>query len=479
MNNIANESIDYKREALSKARLEQEKKSIFTSPHSLADLLGYEVAEHHSDILDFIERNDNLRSLILAPRGAGKSSIVTIAYVLWRLLKNPDLRILIVSNSQSQAAGFLREIKQHCERNKTLNFLFGNLIGDKWSETEIDLGIRKKFVKEANISAYGIFGALVGRHYDLIIMDDVVSQEIANSPTQRAKLEQWVGMSLMPTLEPGAQVIVIGTRYHNSDLYGLFIKNKYKDNFLQIKAVNDDGTSYWPTYFPMEILDETKEEVGTFIFNAQYQNDPHDMTGGLYKPEWFIQRWIQINENCISIPERAPVYYNELKITQGFDQAIGMKEIHDFNAHITIGQDLNTGEIYTLETVRKRLTFLERKALVIDQYKKWSRRTRKGVTAVAIEAIGFQDDLCQTIIREMPTLPIHRCIPRVDKFTRQTPVAALAENQKLILGQNQNHLYEELILFPGYDHDDLADALEMSIQALTKHLRVTNKPPGM
>lgn len=479
---LSKESRDLQLKALSSALHRKEKLKILKNPKELAILLAYQVAKHHQKMLDFVTRKSNGRSLVLAPRGAGKSSIISIVLVLWLLLNNPNLRILIVSNSQSQATGFLREIKQHCEQNKILNFLFGNLIGEKWSEIEIDLGIREKFSKEPNISAYGIFGALIGKHYDIIIMDDVVDQEIANSATQRAKLEAWVGMSLIPTLEPHGKVIVIGTRYHTSDLYGRFIKTKYKDNFIRIKAVNDDNTSYWPEYFPMDVLDDTKTEIGPVFFNAQYQNNPYDMVGGLFKPEWFNTRWMPIDERngYISVPEKESVNYGILKISQGFDQAIGMKNFHDFSCHVTLGQHEQTGDIYILEVIKKRLTFIERINLVINQYIKWKNLAGK-LTSVGVEATGFQDDLCFEVMRLDPAVPIKRIKPHRDKTTRAEPLARLAENGKLFLGVGPSFdsMYEEFILFPGGDHDDQVDASEMALQGLRRIARALDKPPGM
>jgi hypothetical protein len=293
---LTKESNDYILKATSRAILEKQKRSILENPEKLAELLEYQVAKHHQKILDYIRRDNNDRSLILAPRGAGKSSIVSIVFVLWLLLNNPDLRILIVSNSQSQATGFLREIKQHCEQNRKLSFLFGNMIGNKWSEIEINLGTKKTVSKEANVSAYGIFGALIGKHFDVIIMDDIVDQEIANSPTQRTKLEAWVNMTLMPMLEPKGKIIVIGTRYHTSDLYGKLVKNRYKDSHIRIKAIDENGNSYWPNYFPIDILNEIKDEIGSLVFEAQYQNNPHDLHGGIFKPQWLSTRWDYITE---------------------------------------------------------------------------------------------------------------------------------------------------------------------------------------
>jgi predicted phage terminase large subunit-like protein len=157
---------------------------------------------------------------------------------------------------------------------------------------------------------------------------------------------------------------------------------------------------------------------------------------------------------------------------------VGLAEIHDYNAMVVIGQDMNAGFVYILETTRGRYTFLERKAFVIKKYDEWKKKTNF-FGNVSIEALGFQNDLCNEILRERPDIPIRRDVPRVDKITRLTPVAALAENGKLIPGHGQEDLMDELILFPGFDHDDLADALEKAIQGLRNHVKITRKPQGM
>ena len=88
---LKKESPDYQREVLSKARLRQEQLRVLESPEYLIKLLGYSVASHHKEMLNFVLRENSNRAMILAPRGAGKSSIISIGFVLWSLLNNPSL----------------------------------------------------------------------------------------------------------------------------------------------------------------------------------------------------------------------------------------------------------------------------------------------------------------------------------------------------------------------------------------------------
>ncbi len=136
-------------------------------------------------------RLENRETLILAPRGHGKSTILTVAYGLWRVVENPDRRLLVVSATAVQAVAFLREMRTHVERNPIFKRAFGNLIGEKWTEGEIVLKTRRRIAKEATVTALGVGGPIIGRHYDIILLDDVVDEDSARTEHMREK--SWSG----------------------------------------------------------------------------------------------------------------------------------------------------------------------------------------------------------------------------------------------------------------------------------------------
>ena len=68
----------------------------------------------HGDMISCLQECPS-RALIVMPRGTFKSSIGSVAYPMWRLVKNPDLRILIDSEIYKNSTKFLREIKAHME----------------------------------------------------------------------------------------------------------------------------------------------------------------------------------------------------------------------------------------------------------------------------------------------------------------------------------------------------------------------------
>lgn len=135
------------------------------------DILGFEVKDFHKEILEFQARNK--KTLVLSPRSSGKSTIGTVGFALWKIVRNPNERILVVSNTQSQAESFLYLIRTHLESNEKLIDLFGEFKGDKtWTNTELE--VRKpsgygKVAKEKTVSALGVGGSLIGKHFDCCV----------------------------------------------------------------------------------------------------------------------------------------------------------------------------------------------------------------------------------------------------------------------------------------------------------------------
>jgi hypothetical protein len=108
------------------------------------EVLGYDLFtdKPHKELCDFIQNNtEDKFKLLLMPRGSFKSCAVTIGYPLWRIIQNPNFRILIDSETFDQSKTFLSAIKQHLESNEKFRDIFGVLdnqkSGDTWAKTAI------------------------------------------------------------------------------------------------------------------------------------------------------------------------------------------------------------------------------------------------------------------------------------------------------------------------------------------------------
>ena len=72
-----------------------------------------------------------------APRGHGKSQILSFAYPLWCALYGYAKNILIVSDTAEQAIQFVMAIKDELAENELILDTFGNKEGSVWAQQKI------------------------------------------------------------------------------------------------------------------------------------------------------------------------------------------------------------------------------------------------------------------------------------------------------------------------------------------------------
>lgn len=194
-------------------------------------VLGYKDLEWnvHGPCIKTLE-SDAKRKLIVMPRGSFKSSLGSVAYPIWRLLRDPNLTILLDSELYTNSKNLLREIKGHLQSNGFLR-VFDSLIGTKWDEGEIILSSRTRNRKEASITVGGIETTKVGQHYDLIIGDDYNSAQNSDSPEKCQKVIDHFKYNLN-ILNPGGEYLIIGTRYAELDVIGFLLNTVLEEKYL-------------------------------------------------------------------------------------------------------------------------------------------------------------------------------------------------------------------------------------------------------
>jgi hypothetical protein len=193
-------------------------------------LLGYKDINRdtHGGIISALE-SPRARKLICVPRGCLKSTIACVAYPIWLLLRNPNLRILIDSELYTNSKNFLREIKAQLETPR-MTSVFGTFKSDtNWNEGKITIRQRTIVKKEASITVGGVGTTKVGQHYDVIIGDDYNSNKNSLTPEGCEKVINHYRYN-QSILEPDGTYVVIGTRYSENDLIGFILKNEIGDS---------------------------------------------------------------------------------------------------------------------------------------------------------------------------------------------------------------------------------------------------------
>jgi len=176
------------------------------------------------------------RKMVVEPRGSFKSSLCSVAYPIHCLNQNPNLRILLDSSIKANAMNWVREIAAKLQMPHMTD-LYGTYRtrGDRWQEGggAITIAQRtKKDIKEASITASGVESGKTSQHFDIIIMDDLNSDDNSQTPEARAKVLKHYQMNI-GILEPEGIMVVVGTRYAEDDVIGWVMANE-----IGVKAVN-------------------------------------------------------------------------------------------------------------------------------------------------------------------------------------------------------------------------------------------------
>lgn len=430
-------------------------------------------------------RGDRKKTLHLAPRGHGKSTIGDVDYCITKLLRDANLRIMIGSKTQGQAEAFLKEIRTHFEANEDLIRVFGNLRGDKWNDKEMTLSSRTLIKKEASLTALGASGAVVSKHFDLIICDDLVGFENARTGTQRAKLKEWFYSSLEPTLEPTGEIRVLGTRYHPNDLYQDFIETGDYDVVVQkaLNIYNEEEFGTWKErgllpadikegdefplwdYFGLEDLQKRKAASGSIIFGMQYQNTTDLAKGNIFKNEYlrYYDSYSIRQDGKVVVTlkdENTGEQINKIcRVYMGVDLAISQNTSADYFVIAVVGRD-DDNNYYVLDYFMDRLSFDNQLNKILE----YGHIKFSGVERIGVEAVAYQQAMCQQLRRES-NLPIIDVKTNTDKITRMMRLSAKFECGKVFIRPNMHYLIDELLLYPETPdgHDDLSDAIDFAI----------------
>src|SRR5687767_11833697 len=260
---------------------EQNRANIAPFPEWCEEYLDTKLFNHHLQWIDVLEGDDprNLHEsqtyikgepeflLINTPPEHAKSTTITMNYVTYRICQDPNIRVIIVSQTQEMAKRFLRGIKDRlASENKNYQKLqidFGPEGGfddgaAAWTADSIYVSssTRDSGEKDPTVQALGIGGHIYGSRADLIILDDCVTGKNAH---EYEKQMDWLQREVYNRLSyPGGRILLVGTRLAPIDLYGEIIKDEYYGEesspwtYLTQPAVLEyaDDPEDWVTLWP-------------------------------------------------------------------------------------------------------------------------------------------------------------------------------------------------------------------------------------
>ena len=333
------------------------------------DFMRSETPFFHYEVADIIDDNSVKQVAIIIPRGHGKT-VLTKASILKDFLfcsKDDFLFYAWVSATQKLSVGNMDYIKHHLDYNDKIKYYFGNMRGNKWTEEDVELTNGCKLISKSNVS--GIRGgAKLHKRYDLIVLDDFEHEANTITREARDKNANLVTAVVYPALEPHTgRLRVNGTPVHYDSFINNLLTNHSKAkksgvefawNVITYKAITDDGSSLWPSFFSKKKLKEKKKFYSDSGQPQKYFQEYMMEVMSDEDAEWtrqHISYWDGYYQHedgvnyIVKDGEQMPV-----NTFIGCDPATDIDTKHaDFSVIMVIAIDANN-EIYVLEYERHR-----------------------------------------------------------------------------------------------------------------------------
>jgi len=257
----------------------------------------------HRQMTDFLDNDTGKRWKHLeAPRGSYKSTILQ-GYMIRRVLRDPNCRVLYGMHTIKAADKKLQAIKKQFESNETLLKVFGDVRGVPWQGNAFNISGRTLTgLQEYSFQATAPDAPVTGGHFDVIVFDDVVVKENSNTAEKVQKILDMYRFAL-PLLSAGGTLIIVGTRYFDGDLYGYILGNQKQDFDVLILDSGVDitkkETGEWSlTGTPMfkhqsiTYLEQQLRGMDYVEFCSQYLNRIVSGISNPFRREQFLQvRW--------------------------------------------------------------------------------------------------------------------------------------------------------------------------------------------
>ena len=457
------------------------------------EILGLNNAQFHNDLDNILTKTIYgvyKKVVISFSRGHGKSTHISVAYPLWIIAKNHNLRILLISSTSDTSKSFLSEIVGHIENNEMYRafcqYIDKNKRGvipkekkfkktqEKWSGDSITIDRDNLNLKDPTINAVGLFGSILAKRADIIICDDVVNQQNSATEGQRLKVIDWVRTTVMPVLVPGGIFCYLGNTWHQDDLVARFMKDPQFDYKKKMPAILNESNypDLWNDWAQI-ILDESieieqrkmkaeifyqenrvKMEDGVrvlwperftykelylirlsdaYSFARMYQCDPTNRPDQKFKDEW-LEKATQKGKN-FRLQDLQREYVSIDITTSGVDLAITEKETGDDTVVLTLDRikysnvsEIKPGDYIIRQIERKKFSPNETRELVS---RTWRDLKPDGIR---VESVAYQEAMVRDLgDMGIPVHGYHTGGEKKDPNIGVHSLAILLELGKLIL----------------------------------------------
>ncbi len=393
------------------------------------------------------EHGEIKRLVINLPPRYLKSQLINVIWPAWLLGQNPARRIISASYSHSLSL-------KHAADCRAL--LTADWFQAAYPAAEIMTGENRKekiaTTQHGFRLASSVGGSLIGEGGDFLILDDPHHPQEVASSEQIQSTCQWIDQVFLPRLNDKKRgvVVMVMQRLHHADATAHVLK---KAGWVQLclPAIAGEAVTYRCGEFeyrraagePLHAMREDaatlkalKAELGSFVFAAQYQQNPVPPEGQVVRVEWL--------KEYHDVPEG--------QLVHSWDTAIKAGAANDYS--VCSVWLMAEGHYYLKDIWRQKVEFPELKRAV----RSLAARDKPDVILIEDKASG------QSLLQELRAehFPLVAIQPVKDKESRLLSAITAMEAGRVMLpheaGWKEGFL-SELLMFPHASHDDMVDSV--------------------
>ncbi|MDP3495092.1 MAG: phage terminase large subunit [Hyphomonadaceae bacterium] len=395
---------------------------------------------------------------------------MSVALPAWILGHNPGSKLICASYGQDLADDLARKC-------------LAIMVSD-WYERAFQTRVsaNRRAVSDFHTTKRGyrrsasVGGALTGFGADTIIVDDAQKPGEALSEAMRRAANAWFDETLFSRLNSKSEgcIIIVMQRLHEDDLVGHVLAQGEDWEVVNFPAIAEtdelhawsnafgagqhfrrEGEALHPAREPISVLEGIRRQMGTYLFSAQYQQDPIPREGARINVNWFNRF-------------DAAMHMEFNRIVQSWDTASKPSEFSDFCVCTTWGQ--KGDKLYLLHVYRSRLLYPDLEKKVIALCDNWN------ASLVIIE----DHDAGRALVQNLPAQGFYKAKafkPRGDKAMRMDANTGMIEFGRVFVPREAPWLddyLKELQAFPNGRFDDQVDSTSQALEWINGEGREPN-----
>lgn len=467
--------IDAANAAADAALVEKARRSLlsYVMLHNPAYIPGWvhrDICRRLKRFSDDVAAKRSPRLIIAMPPRHGKSEIVSRSLPPWHLGRHPTHEVVVASYAADLAHQMTAAARARAQVSAHI-FPALNKPPYRRGRRPKDTDAYWQTAAGGSCSGVGVGGPLTGKGANLLIIDDPLKgMADADSPTIRRKLVEWYGSTARTRLAPGGGVIVMATRWRTDDLTGHLLSLPPSPDsppweVVSYPAIADAdeehrrvGEALCPERYDLAALRDIRATLSPRAWAAMYQQRPTVEEGGLFRRDWFTQRY--------ALP---PKDLGCTKVWISVDATFKDSSSSDYVAIQVWGR--KGASFYLLKRINARMSYVGLKQALRDVIAEWPEAITK-----IVEDKANGPALISELRKEVPGIVAYN--PRASKRER-AEIAAVplyaASNVWLpsphidpTIGE---YVEQHVGFLGGAAHDDEVDA---TAQALLYELRMSS-----